>query len=109
MQKVSVYVRNHSTRRYEKAKPKATYLMGTIYVLRRGSTWETLTNCSGLADATVAAKRKEIELFTGTIEHPRPKPKPKDERALDVLIDIYLTTGKAAEKNWRKHTVQCYA
>ncbi len=27
---------------------------------------------------------------------------------LDAAITEYLTTGKAAEKNWRKHTLQCY-
>jgi hypothetical protein len=27
---------------------------------------------------------------------------------LEDGIRIYLTTGKAAEKDWRKHTVQCY-
>jgi hypothetical protein len=27
---------------------------------------------------------------------------------LDDAISEYLTTGKAAEKNWRKHTLQCY-
>ena len=29
-------------------------------------------------------------------------------RTLDFAIDEYLTTGKAAEKDWRKHTLQCY-
>jgi hypothetical protein len=27
---------------------------------------------------------------------------------LNDAIRIYLTTGKAAEKDWRKHTLQCY-
>jgi hypothetical protein len=27
---------------------------------------------------------------------------------LDAAITEYLTTGKAAEKKWRKHTLQCY-
>jgi hypothetical protein len=34
MQKVSLYIRSHSTRRYEKVKPKTPYPMGTIFVLR---------------------------------------------------------------------------
>jgi len=50
-----------------------------------------------------------FELFTGAAEQPRPKPKKKDAGALDVLIDAYLTTGKAAQKNWRRHTRQAYA
>jgi len=39
MQKVSLYIRNHSTRCYEKVRPKALYPMGTIL-------------CSGAAAAT---------------------------------------------------------
>ena len=29
-------------------------------------------------------------------------------RTLDSAVNEYLTTGKAAEKDWRKHTLQCY-
>jgi integrase/recombinase XerD len=32
----------------------------------------------------------------------------KDRLKLDDAIRIYLTTGKAAEKDWRRHTLQCY-
>ena len=35
--------------------------------------------------------------------------KPARVVTLDAAITEYLTTGKAAEKNWRKHTLQCYA
>jgi hypothetical protein len=49
MQRVSLYIRNHSTRRYEKAKPKTSYPMGTIYVLRYGGKWE---NAKGLLRAS---------------------------------------------------------
>jgi len=46
-------------------------------------------------------------------EHNKPAPrtpKPKEDRlTLDDTVRIYLTTGKAAEKDWRKHTLQCYA
>jgi hypothetical protein len=52
--------------------------------------------------------QKEIDLLVGKVKPPHPKPKPRDSQALDVLIDVYLTTGKAAEKNWRKHTLQAY-
>lgn len=105
--KVSLYIRNHSTRKYELAKRRA-YPMGTIFVLRYGSTWETLPANLNFTEATTAKMQKEIALFTGK-EAPVPKSKPKnDVRTLDILIDIYLTTGRAAEKNWRKHTLQCY-
>ena len=105
--KVSLYIRNHSTRKYELAKRRA-YPMGTIFVLRYGSTWETLPANLNFTEATTAKMQKEIALFTGK-EAPVPKSKPKnDVRTLDILIDIYLATGRAAEKNWRKHTLQCY-
>jgi hypothetical protein len=109
MQKVSLYIRNHSTRRYEKVKPKATYPMDTIYVLRYGNKWETLKDGTTLTEANVAAKRREIDLYTGKIEPPRLKPKAQDSGALDVAIDKYLGDGRAAQQNWRKHTRQAYA
>jgi hypothetical protein len=70
--------------------------------------WKTLEDCTSYQEV-VAAMQKEIELLTGKAEPRRPKPKPKDSQALDVLIDVYLTTGKATENNWRKHTLQIYA
>jgi hypothetical protein len=39
------------------------------------------------------------------------KPEPdsmETARTLDFAINEYLTNGKAAEKDWRKHTLQCY-
>lgn len=56
----------------------------------------------------MAAKRREIELLTGRIEQPRPKPKALNARAIDVLIDKYLSE-RAVQRNWRKHTKQAYA
>jgi len=46
----------------------------------------------------------------GSPEQPSHAVRPKPVRAttLDEAITEYLTTGKAAEKNWRKHTLQCY-
>jgi integrase/recombinase XerD len=78
-------------------------------VLRYTGKWETLKDCTSYQEGLVAAMQKEIELLTGKVKPPRPKPKPKDPQALDVLIDHYLGDGKAAEKNWRKHTLQAYA
>ena len=106
--KVSLYIRHHKTQTYEKAE-NTIYPHGTIFVLRYLGKWQTLKNCTSYQEGFVAAMQKEIELLTGKAEPYRCKPKPKVPQALDVLIDVYLTTGKAAEQNWRKHTLQAYA
>jgi hypothetical protein len=49
--KVSLYVREHGTRRYKTVKRNANYPAGATYVLRYGSTWETLS-VSNYSDAT---------------------------------------------------------
>jgi hypothetical protein len=49
--KVSLYVREHGTRRYKPVKRNTSYPPDTTYVLRYGSTWETLT-VDNLSDAT---------------------------------------------------------
>jgi integrase len=109
MKKVSLYIRNHSSRKYEKAQPRTIYPMGTIFVLRYGTTWETLRGDHTYQTAKTAAMHKDIEFFNGTAKESAPKKRPKpDARSLDELINIYLTSGKAAQENWRKHTVQCY-
>ena len=74
--KVSLYIHNYSTRKYERAEPKTIYPLGTIFVLRFGSTWETLKDCTNYAEAKVAALRKEIDLITGAVDKPAPRPKP---------------------------------
>jgi len=106
--KVSLYIRHHKTQEYEKAE-NTIYPHGTIFVLRYSGKWETLKNCTSYQEGFVAAMQKEIELLTGKAEPRSRKPKPKAPQPLDVLIDVYLTTGKAAENNWRKHTLQAYA
>lgn len=106
--KVTLYIRHHKTQKYEQAE-NTIYPHGTIFVLRYAGKWETLRNCTSYQEGYMAAMQKEIDLLVGKVEPPRPKLKPKDSQALDVLIDVYLTTGKAAEKNWRKHTLQAYA
>ena len=106
--RVSLYIRQHKTQEYEKAE-NTIYPHGTIFVLRYLGKWETLKNCNSYQEGFVAAMQKEIEFLTGKAELPPRKPKPKDPQTLDVLIDVYLTTGKAAENNWRNHTLQAYA
>jgi hypothetical protein len=65
--KVTLYVREHGTRRCRKAKPERTYPMGTIWVLRYGSTWETLPPNLNSIEAVAAKMRKEIALLTGGV------------------------------------------
>jgi hypothetical protein len=37
-----MYIRNHSTGRYDLAKAETTYALGILYVLRFGTKWEAL-------------------------------------------------------------------
>lgn len=67
-QKVSLYVREHGSRKHVLANPKSVYPLGTIYVIRYvrdgKRTWETLTNCPTFHEAKVAVMRKETALLT---------------------------------------------
>jgi integrase len=107
--KVSFYIRNHSTRRYELTKLNTIYPMGTIFVLRYGTRWETLPHGTTFIEARVECLHKQADLITGAVAKPTPKTRPKSSvKTLDELMDIYLTTGKAAEENWRKSTFKAY-
>jgi integrase len=102
--RVNLYVREPITRKYRKAKP--TEPMGTVYVLRFGTTWET-TEATNWTEAMVAAKRKEIDLMQGW----KPQPKPKrtvvpDVLMLDVAIDNYL---KEIQQQKKPKTHSAYA
>src|SRR5258705_11946718 len=104
MQKVTLYVRpTKGNRTPQRVKSGDIYPMGTVYVLRLGSKWETV-DCDNTSEARVAALRKEIELHTGKSEAPRPKPRPKvkDNGALDGLIAKYLIEGRGTHRNCRK-------
>jgi len=109
--KVTLYTREHGTQKYKKAKRNVVYPQGAIFVLRYGGKWETLKKCESYGEGTLAALEKEVALLKGDVVKLRPKVKPKrnDTQALDVLIDEYLSTGKAVEKNWRKRTLQAYS
>jgi integrase/recombinase XerD len=85
------------------------------YYLRYAGKWQAVGN-----DPCVALDRFEQRKFelrqsattdgagsTGQLSRLM-KPQLAGAEALDAAIAEYLTTGKAAEKNWRKHTVQCY-
>jgi hypothetical protein len=64
--KVSLYVREHGTRAYKKVpdRNKPVYPPNTTYVLRYGSTWETLT-LNNLSDAMAKRIERELELLRG--------------------------------------------
>jgi len=98
--KVSLYVREHSTRKYRKAK--STEPAGTVYVLRYGGTWETL-DAKNWNDARVAQLRKEATLLEGW----RPKVEKKKPAGLmlDVAMDDYLSEISSSRK---KKTHQAY-
>ena len=98
--KVSLYVREHSTRKYRKAK--STEPAGTVYVLRYGGTWETL-DAENRNDARVAQLRKEAALLEGW----RPKVEKKKPAGLrlDAAVDAYLSEISSSRK---KKTHQAY-
>lgn len=104
--KVSLYVREHATRKYTKAKPNKIFPMGTIYVLRHGSTWETI-DAKNWQEANVARLRKDIDLMQGWRPTPKARPeKPVKVLLLDAAIDSYLAEIKSGRK---KKTHQAYA
>jgi hypothetical protein len=97
--KVSLYVREHSTCKYRKAK--STEPAGTVYVLRYGVTWETI-DAENWNDARVAQLRKSTALLEGW----RPKVAKKPASLmLDAAMDQYLAEIKNGRK---KKTHQAY-
>jgi len=79
--KVSLYVREHSTRKYRKAK--STEPAGTVYVLRYGGTWETL-DAENWNDARVAQLRKEASLLEGW------RPKVEKKKPASLMLDAAM-------------------
>ncbi len=85
MQKVSLYTRHNSSRKYEKVSAKASFgkgvfLPGTIFVLRYvrdgKRVFETLKDCPDLKTAHERWLTREIELLRGTVAVPAPRPAP---------------------------------
>lgn len=112
MQKVTVYIRHSGTRTYEKAHPKTTYPLGTLFVLRytlNGKrVWENI-EVQNYGQAHTASLYKQIELAEiargerpAPVATPRPVPPPKPVPApddsgllmLDKAIDIYLENAE---------------
>jgi integrase/recombinase XerD len=106
MQKVTLYIREHKTKRYKPARAKY-YVPDSTFVLRYGKKWETLPQGTTLKQAQLAVVHKSLDLQTR-------KPQPRVEiktvsgaQTLEVLVDKYLDE-RAAQRNWRKHTRQAY-
>src|SRR5690349_17836713 len=97
--KVSLYVRKHGTRRYNKVpdRNRPIFPPKTTYVLRYGSTWETL-NVDNLPDATAKRIERELELLRGWRPTAKPKPDATKVKMLDEAIDAYLEEIEAGRK-----------
>jgi integrase/recombinase XerD len=99
--KVSLYVRERGTRRYNKVpdRNKPYYPSNTTYVLRYGLTWETLT-IDNLSDAVAKRIERELELLRGWRPTSKPKPEPsgKKVKMLDEAIDAYLKEVESGRK-----------
>jgi len=81
------------------------------YYLRNAGKWEAVGNDPYVALDRLADKQRELRCTASAVPNSSPAVVSKlsvPRMTLDVAIQEYLTTGKAAEKNWRKHTLQCY-
>jgi integrase len=85
MQKVSLYTRHNSSRKYERVSAKASFGKGafppgTIFILRyvrEGKrVFETLKDCQDLKTAHERRLTREIDLLRGTSAAPAPRPAP---------------------------------
>jgi len=84
------------------------------YYLRYAGRTEAVGNDPYVALDRLEQRKAELwhahKGSAGSSEQPSQavKLQPARAKTLDEAINEYLTTGKAAEKNWRKHTLQCY-
>ena len=84
------------------------------YYLRYAGKWEAVGSDALLALDAKAAKEKllrDVERGIVPIAEALPHLNPPAQEArlsVGAAISTYLTTGKAAQKDWRKHTRQCY-
>jgi len=104
--KVTVYIREHITRKARKAKPRypdgdplfgygfpADTIFCLRYTLNGKRQLDTLPQGTGWIEAQAAAKQKEFELLTGQrIELARAVPAPKKAKThpLSEAVDAYL-------------------
>jgi integrase/recombinase XerD len=81
---------------------------GVYHILYAGKRTPVGTDPLLALDALADKQRWVRDVERGLAPDTAPA-KVKDERlTLDAAIQRYLTTGKCAEKDWRKHTRQCY-
>jgi integrase/recombinase XerD len=84
------------------------------YYLRCAGKWEAVGSDPLLAQDAKARKEKllrDMERGVVPVSKALPHLHPPTEQprlAVAVAISEYMTTGKAAQKDWRKHTRQCY-
>ncbi|PYV67508.1 MAG: hypothetical protein DMG96_39095 [Acidobacteria bacterium] len=83
------------------------------YYLRCAGKWYPVGNDPLLALDAKAAKEKLLRAVERGVAESEALPHlnpPTEETRLTVesAINTYMTTGKAAQKDWRKHTRQCY-
>ena len=102
--KVSLYTREHGSRQYKKHNPKASYPAGTIWVLRYGSTWETL-DVANLSEATTLRIRRQMKIDGGLLPT-RKAPKQPTVLMLDKAKDDYLAE---IEKGRKPKTYAAYS
>lgn len=97
--KVSLYVRERGTRKQKKHNPKKIYPVNgsIIWVLRYGTTWETL-DVKSLGEATTLRLRRQIKLDGGWRPTTKVKVKEPIIQMLDKAIDAYLTETKKSRK-----------
>ena len=116
---VSLYLREHSTRKYVRADPKIQYPLGTIFVLRythpNGKrAWKTLPASLSYKEALLKAHLLQIALIAGYDNEGVPLPaltpvKPRvvqpDVPMLDAAIDRYLAnTATRSDKTVSGYT-----
>jgi hypothetical protein len=84
------------------------------YYLRCAGKWEAVGSDPLLAQDAKARKEKllrDMERGVVPVSKALPHLHPPTEQprlTVAVAISTYMTTGKAAQKDWRKHTRQCY-
>jgi hypothetical protein len=82
------------------------------YYLRYAGKWEAVGNDPYVALDRLEERKTELR-GSARADSPTNQPHTVERKSgrvvtLDAAITEYLTTGKAAEKNWRRHTLQCY-
>lgn len=112
MQKITLYTRQNSNRKFNRVTDKqmvagGNFPPGTIFVLRYvrdgKRVFETLKDCPTLRAAQERQLERRLDLMRGTVPVPPPKPQPAEAKPivagsqgtmLDAAIDKYLGNTK---------------